>query len=281
MHQTYSISSKGRTLAWHTPLVMGILNATPDSFYTKGSHNTVDGMVQLAGKMIADGATILDIGGASTRPGQPLMPPEDELPRVLPIVRAIRNAYPDVWLSVDTYNSIVAHRTFEEGADIINDISGGQFDKQMLPTVATMKAPYILMHIQGTPATMQLNPQYEHVIAEVLQYLADALKRCRNEGIHDIIVDPGFGFGKTVPHNFELLKNLNLFQTLGVPVLAGLSRKSMVCKPLHISPAEALNGTTALNMVALQNGAAILRVHDVKEAKETVTLYEHLRASGN
>lgn len=281
MQSTYRISSKERSLSWNVPLVMGILNATPDSFYTRGTHNTVDGMVHLAGQMIADGASILDIGGASTRSGQPLMQPEEELQRVLPIIRAIRNTYPDVWLSVDTYNSLVAKKAFEEGANIINDISGGQFDEQMLPTVAALKAPYILMHIQGTPATMQQNPQYEHIIAEVLQYLADSLMRCRNLGIKDIIVDPGFGFGKTVTHNFELLKNLNLFQTLGVPVLAGLSRKSMVCKPLHISPAEALNGTTALNMVALQNGAAILRVHDVKEAKETVTLYEHLRASGN
>jgi dihydropteroate synthase len=260
---------------------MGIINATPDSFYTKGAHNTIDGLVQLAGEMIADGATILDIGGASTRPGQLLMPPEEEMPRVLPVVQAIRHTYPDVWISVDTYNSKVAKETVATGADMINDISGGLFDPCMLKTVAALHVPYILMHIQGKPATMQQNPQYQNATTEVHLHLALAIAQCRDAGITDIIADPGFGFGKTVAHNFELLKNLNLFSTLQVPVLAGLSRKSMICKPLHISPAEALNGTTALNMAALMNGAAILRVHDVKEAKETVTLYEYLRASGS
>jgi dihydropteroate synthase len=252
---------------------MGILNATPNSFYNKGQMSDKDSLLATAEKMLEGGAEILDIGGASSKPGEPLIDPETEKNRIIPVIEAVRKQFPDTWISVDTYNSPVAKAALEAGADIINDISAGTIDGEMLPVVAGLQAPYIAMHIQGTPETMQLSPAYENVVAEVLRHLRNAIQRCEQAGINQIIIDPGFGFGKTVAHNFELLSMLGTFKLTDRPILAGLSRKSMICKPLKISPENALNGTTALNMAALMNGADILRVHDVKEAVETVRLY--------
>jgi dihydropteroate synthase len=267
-----TIQSHGRLLDLSTPIVMGILNATPDSFYNKGRDSDREGLTENADKMVAEGAAILDIGGASTRPGQPPMSGHEELQRVLPVLEVIRERHPHTWISVDTYNAATAARCIEAGADIINDISGGLFDKDMLPTISKYKVPFIVMHIQGTPETMQQNPTYNDVVTEVRTHLIHAYQRCVAAGIRDVIIDPGFGFGKTVAHNFQLLHHLHTFRMLGRPVLAGLSRKSMICKTLSVSPEHALNGTTALHMIALRQGASILRVHDVREAVEVVRL---------
>lgn len=255
---------------------MGILNATPDSFYDKERPSDAKGLLALAEKMLKDGASILDVGGESTRPGAKPVTPAEEATRVLPVIKEIRNCFPDAWISVDTYHAQVANDAVRAGADMINDISGGALDGNMLRTAAALNVPYIAMHIQGTPQTMQEKPHYDNVVQDVMRHLRLTLARCRDAGIRQVIADPGFGFGKTLEHNFELLRMMAMFATLKVPLLAGLSRKSVVCKPLGITPAEALNGTTALNMAALMNGANILRVHDVKEAVETVRLYQHL-----
>jgi dihydropteroate synthase len=266
------LQSKGKLLDLSQPVVMGILNATPDSFYNKGRESGADDLLRMAEKMLSDGAAILDIGGASTKPGQPLLRAEEELPRVLSAVIAIHERFPEAWLSIDTYNARTARECVEAGISIVNDISAGRFDEEMLPTVAALKVPFIAMHIQGTPQTMQIDPQYNDVVAEVRTHLQHICMQCEEQGIHDIIIDPGFGFGKTVEHNFSLLRSLNTFKILGRPILAGLSRKSMVCKPLKVNPEKALNGTTALNMLALLQGANILRVHDVKEAKQVIVM---------
>lgn len=273
----HTLSSKGRQLHIAQPIIMGILNATPNSFFNNGRDSDIDGILRSAEIMLKDGATILDVGGASTRPGQPLINADEEQARIIPVIKAICKRFPNVWLSVDTYNASVAIEAVNAGADIVNDVSAGGIDSNMLQAVAALKVPYIAMHMQGTPETMQLNPQYNNVLADVKRYLYRAVERCTAAGIEDIIVDPGFGFGKTVAHNFELLGMLGSFAFLNRPILAGLSRKSMVCKPLKVNPEHALNGTTALNMVALQNGANILRVHDVKEAMQTITLFQHLQ----
>ena len=257
---------------------MGILNATPDSFYNKGQSNDALSLLRNAEKMLKEGAAILDIGGASTKPGQDLIGADEELVRVMPVVTAIHKAFPDTWLSVDTYNARVAREVVEAGVAIVNDVSGGRFDKEMLPTVAALGVPYIAMHMQGTPKNMQVDPQYEDVVEEVYTCLQDICEQCATTGINDVIIDPGFGFGKTVAHNFQLLRSLHTFSLLGKPVLAGLSRKSMICKPLKVNPERALNGTTALHMVALQQGANILRVHDVKEAREVIELFKLLNS---
>jgi dihydropteroate synthase len=222
--------------------------------------------------MLKDGAAILDIGGASTKPGQHFIEVDEELRRVMPAIEAIGKAFPDAWMSIDTYHADVAQRAVEAGVHIVNDISAGVFDKNMLSTVGKLKVPYIAMHIQGTPQTMQIAPEYEDVAEEVLEYLRGVCEQCDAAGIAEVIIDPGFGFGKTVEHNFRLLHSLSRFAELGKPILAGLSRKSMICRPLKVNPEHALNGTTALNMIALLQGANILRVHDVKEAMQTITL---------
>lgn len=270
------LQSKGRLLDISKPVIMGILNATPDSFYNKGRDSGADGLLRNAEKMLKEGATILDIGGASTRPGAEIISIDEELNRVIPAINAIHKEFPSAWLSIDTYNSKVAKEAVHAGVSIINDVSAGRFDKEMLHTVAALKIPYIAMHIQGRPGTMQKDPQYGDVVTEVRNHLKDVSHQCAEAGITDVIIDPGFGFGKTVEHNFALLSSLHTFRILGKPVLAGLSRKSMICKALKVNPENALNGTTALNMVALLQGASILRVHDVKEAVEVVKLFEHL-----
>ncbi len=255
---------------------MGILNATPNSFYDQGRGSSVADMLARAEAMLAAGASILDIGGASTKPGEPISDPETELQRILPVVDALHRAFPQAWLSIDTYHSRVAKAAVEAGVSIVNDVSAGHIDPQMLATVAALRVPYVAMHMQGTPETMQHNPQYGDVVAEVRTYLAGRCADAAAAGIRDIVIDPGFGFGKTIAHNFALLRSLHTFRICGRPILAGLSRKSMICKPLHVNPEGALNGTTALHMAALQQGANILRVHDVKEAVQVVRLFGEL-----
>jgi dihydropteroate synthase len=253
---------------------MGILNATPNSFYNKGRDSDLDSLVGNAETMLKQGAIILDIGGASTKPGEKIIGADAELERIMPVVTAIHRHFPDAWLSVDTYNAIVAKEAVGAGASIINDVSGARFDATMLETVAKLNVPYIAMHMQGTPETMQQNPQYNDAVTEVRDYLRRLANECSAAGINDIIIDPGFGFGKSLGHNFELLRSLHAFRILGRPILAGISRKSMICKALKVNPEHALNGTTALHMVALQQGANILRVHDVREAIEVIELYK-------
>lgn len=270
------LQSKGRILDLSKPVVMGILNATPDSFYNKGRESALPDLIYNATKMLDEGATILDIGGTTTKFGSGIIDRAEELRRVIPVVEKIHQKHPDAWLSVDTYHAQVAKEAILAGASVINDVSSGRLDDEMLQTVASLQVPYIAMHMQGSPVNMQDNPQYEDVVYEVRNELRKACNICHDAGIRDIIIDPGFGFGKTVIHNFQLLRNLHTFRMLGRPVLAGVSRKSMIYKTLNISPEYALNGTTALHIVALQQGASILRVHDVKEAMEVIKLYEAL-----
>lgn len=269
----FTLDCNGRLFTKEEPFVMGILNVTPDSFYTKGRNNSIQEHVDKAGEMLEHGAAILDIGGMSTRPGSEVITEETEQDRVLPVIEAIKQYFPDSFISVDTYRASVARIAIKSGADIVNDISAGDMDPEMHATVAAMNVPYIAMHMQGTPETMQQNPTYENVSAEVLDYFIQKIKQCNDAGIKDIILDPGFGFGKTIEHNYSLLKNLHVFHILEKPILTGLSRKSMVYKPLKSDAEHALNGTTALHMLALQQGASVLRVHDVKEARECIRLF--------
>jgi dihydropteroate synthase len=268
-----SINCKGKIVDLSEPLVMGIINATPDSFYEGHLKLGVQEIAAMAGKMISDGAAILDIGGQSTRPGSEPVSIEEEISRLIPVIEIVHRQYPDILISVDTYNSKVAIEAADAGACIINDISGGNMDKDMIPVVAAMGLPYICMHMKGTPSTMQNKPYYENAAKEVLDFFISKIDECFNAGIKDVIIDPGFGFGKTIEHNFQILKRLAVLSITGKPVLAGLSRKSSIYKTLGITAAEALNGTTVLNTMALMNGASILRVHDVKEAVEAVKLY--------
>lgn len=251
---------------------MGIINATPDSFYEGHLSLEKNELLSLANKMIGDGAAILDIGGQSTRPGSERIGVEEEMKRLIPVIEMVRQAFPAVLISADTYYSVVAKAAVLAGADMINDISAGNMDNEMIPAVASLNVPYICMHMKGTPATMHNNPQYDDVVKEVLDFFIAKIHECTLAGIKDLIIDPGFGFGKTIAHNFKLLQELAVFKMLEKPVLAGLSRKSSIYKTLHITAQEALNGTTVLNTLAIQNGAAILRVHDVKEAVEVVKL---------
>lgn len=276
-----TLQSRGRLLSLDTPVVMGILNVTPDSFYNKGRDSDMASVLRNAEQMLKNGAAILDVGGASTRPGAQIINVQEELDRVIPIIEEIYNRFPDAWISADTYHAAVAREAVIAGAAIVNDVSGGHIDPDMLHTVASLKVPYIAMHMPGTPATMQQDPTYNDVVKEVRNYLARVAQQCREAGITDIIIDPGFGFGKTLTHNFQLLKQLHTLKIAGLPVLAGISRKSIVCKPLEVKPEDALNGTTALHMVALQQGASILRAHDVKEAVQVIKLYQLLEDTGN
>ena len=268
----YTLNCKGKLLVADKPLVMGILNITPDSFYEGHIEKSIADMVTMAEKMTIDGADIIDIGGQSTKPGSNRITAAEELSRILPVIKAIKDKIPEIILSVDTYYSEVAIAAVKAGAGIVNDISAGNMDNKMFETVAALQVPYIAMHMKGTPETMQHDPHYDDVVKEVLDFFILKTAACTKAGIQDVIIDPGFGFGKTIQHNFQLLKNLAVFKILNRPVLAGLSRKGTVYKTLNTTPAEALNGTTCVNSIALMNGAGILRVHDVKEAREVVTL---------
>lgn len=273
----YSLNCRGKLLELTEPAVMGILNLTPDSFYDGGRYPDADAMLRQAEKMLHEGAAILDIGGASTRPGAQEVDENEELARVIPAIEAILQRFPEAILSIDTWRSKVAREALHAGARMVNDISAGAFDAGLFQTVADFQAPYILMHMQGTPATMQQAPHYQDVVTEVLDFFIQKINTLHHCGVYDIVLDPGFGFGKTLAHNFSLLKHLAQFsRVLQLPVLAGISRKSMVCKALGVRPEHALNGSTALHMTALQNGASLLRVHDVKEAMEVVKLWKML-----
>ncbi len=275
--QKYTFQIKGRVYSLDKPKVMGILNLTPDSFY-EGSRVSQEGklILETAEKMISEGADFLDIGGYSTRPGAVDIPGEEEIRRVAPAIELIKKECPEILISIDTFRSEVAKAAIGSGADVINDISAGDLDPEMLNTVSKLKVPYSAMHMKGTPQTMQNYSGYSDMLPEILKYFAEKLDQFRKLGIKDVILDPGFGFAKTKEQNFDLLRDLKCFKVMGFPLLIGVSRKSMIYKTLQISPSEALNGTTALNMFALLQGANILRVHDVKEAKETVTLFEQL-----
>ncbi len=268
IHMKKSLNCKGKLLDLSTPVIMGILNITPDSFYDGGQITGVDSALRLAESMLIEGALILDIGGQSTRPGAKSINSTEEWKRISPSLISIKKHFPDAIISIDTFHSEVAKNAIEEGASIINDISAGDFDKAMFSIVLQRQVPYIIMHMKGSPENMQENPKYDNVVSEVLNYFINKVSHLKMMGLNDIIIDPGFGFGKTIENNFSLLKNLSLFQILDCPILAGVSRKSMITKTLNITPAEALNGTTALNAIALLNGASILRVHDVAEAME-------------
>jgi dihydropteroate synthase len=275
------VKNGGEDIAWclrgglvtvRPPLVMGILNITPDSFHAASRQATVDAAVQTAGQMLADGAAIIDIGGASTRPGAHEVSLTEESERVIPVIAAVHERYPEAWISIDTWRASVAAEAVAAGATMVNDIGAGLLDEAMLETVATLHVPYVIMHMQGTPRTMQKEPRYTDVVAEVVHFLSARARAAHQAGIADVIVDPGFGFGKDKAHNFTLLKGLPALRNLGLPVLAGLSRKRMINEVLGTTPATALNGTTVLNTIALMAGADILRVHDVKEAVEAVKL---------
>jgi dihydropteroate synthase len=271
--QKYTFQIKGCLYSWNKPKVMGILNLTPDSFF-EGSRVPTDKKTVLeeAEKKIKEGADFLDLGGYSTRPGAADISIEEEIARVIPAISEIKKNFPDTLLSVDTFRSQVAKAAVEAGAELVNDISAGNLDPEMLPLVAQLGVPYIAMHMKGSPQTMQTETSYTDLVPDVLAYFGEKIEQFRKFGIKDVIIDPGFGFAKTREQNFELLRNLSSFKRLGLPILVGLSRKSMIYKTLEISANEALNGTTALNMFALLQGADILRVHDVKEAKETIEL---------
>ena len=258
------------------PKVMGIINVTPDSFFSGSRKRSITEIMHTAEKMLAEGATFLDIGGYSSRPGAEDISESEELKRVLTPLKTLRAEFPDAILTIDTFRSNVARLAIEAGADIINDISAGQLDEKMLETVAALKVPYIAMHMRGTPQTMKTMTDYDHLLTDVMRYFAKIIHDCNELGVKDVVVDMGFGFAKTAEQSFQILKNLDYFKHLDKPILVGVSRKSMIYKSLEITADEALNGTTVLNTVALLKGASILRVHDVKEAVETINLVNRL-----
>ena len=264
----FTLNCKGKLLTVDKPLVMGIINVTPDSFYEYSRSMKDDEVFNLAEKMIREGADILDMGGQSTRPGTARLGADEELKRIIAPLRSVHDRFPDIIISLDTYYSKVAKEGIEAGASILNDIGAGNLDKDMLTLVGKMAVPYICMHMKGEPNTMQENPEYENVTQEVLDFFILKKEECRMAGIKDLIIDPGFGFGKKHSHNFELLKNLTVFKMLGCPLVVGISRKATIYKTIGVTANESLNGTTVLNTIAILNGANILRVHDVKEAKE-------------
>jgi len=270
----FTLNCKGSLLIVDKPLVMGIINITPDSFYAGSRQQDIAEIVKQSGAMLDAGAAIIDFGGQSTRPGAEKLSVDEELRRVIEPIRAVSRQFPTAFISIDTYYAEVARQAVDAGAGIVNDISAGSMDPDMISTVASLKVPYILMHMKGEPQSMQQKPEYENVTQEVLDFFIKKTDQLRQAGIHDIIVDPGFGFGKTIAHNFELLRNLRVFSMLGNPLLLGISRKSSVYKTLGVTAEQALNGSTVLNTIGLLNGANILRVHDVKEAREAVILFE-------
>jgi dihydropteroate synthase len=269
------INAGGKLLDLDTPKVMGILNITSDSFYKGSRYNTDGDILNAASRMVEEGADILDVGGYSSRPGAVEISEDEERNRVLKAIKLISGELPEAIISIDTFRADIAREAIMEcGAHIINDISGGDADNKMFTLVEKLNVPYIIMHMKGNPRTMQNNPVYDDVVADILRWFGDRIFRLQSAGVKDIIIDPGFGFGKTVEHNFELLRRLGDFSVAGLPLMVGLSRKGMIWKTLGITADEALNGTTVLNTVALANGADILRVHDVKEAVQAVRLMQ-------
>ena len=271
-----TINCKGQLVDLSTPKVMGILNVTPNSFFDGGKYKNESEMLSKVGKMLSEGATFIDVGAYSSKPSAEFVSEEEELQRIVPIINLILEYYPETLISIDTFRSDVAKVCIENGAAIINDISAGNLDDNMLETIAKYNVPYIMMHMRGTPQTMQAMTSYENIVKEILFYFSERIAQARSHGINDLIVDPGFGFAKTLEQNYEVLQKMELFEILELPLLAGVSRKSMIYKTLHSTAEEALNGTTVLNTIALTKGAKILRVHDVKEAMECVTLFNKI-----
>lgn len=267
-----TINCGGKLISLEKPLVMGILNITPDSFYDGGKHKDMNNALKHVAKMLKEGANIIDIGAVSTKPGAEEVTQEEEEKRLIPILKKMTKEFPDTIFSIDTYRSSIARMSVDCGAQMINDISAGAFDKNMFRIISELQIPYIIMHIKGVPANMQNDPIYKDVVKEVIAYFSEKVAILRKMGVNDIIIDPGFGFGKTVEHNYELLRNLEYFSFFGLPLMVGVSRKSMINKALGIKSEDALNGTSVLNTIALMKGANILRVHDVKEAVEAVKL---------
>ncbi|WP_406825350.1 dihydropteroate synthase [Pedobacter sp. KACC 23697] len=272
-----SLNIKGTLIDLSAPKVMGILNITPDSFYSNSRTKTIDEALTKAAQFLNEGATFIDVGGYSSRPGAQDISTSEETDRLVPVVESLVKAFPEAVISIDTFRAKVACETIKAGAHIINDISAGDMDEQMFETVAKLQVPYMMMHMQGTPQNMQQNPVYKNVLLEVIDYLAKKVTALKALHVHDVIIDPGFGFGKTIEHNYELLRQMEAFKIFKLPILVGFSRKGMIYKTLGTTAAEALNGTSVLNTIALQKGAGILRVHDVKEAVECVRLVEKLR----
>ena len=269
-----SINCNGKLIDFDTPKVMGILNSTPDSFFDGGIYKDIDAMLRQTEKMLQEGATFIDIGAYSSKPNAKKVDEKEELDRITPIIKTLVKEFPHILISVDTFRSKIAKECVQLGACMINDISAGSLDKNMFATVAELQVPYILMHMQGTPQTMQVHPTYKDVISDILYYFSEKISELRALKVNDIIIDVGFGFGKTSAHNFELLRELKLFETFELPLLVGMSRKSMLYKLLETTPQKALNATTVANTIALLNGATILRVHDVKEAIEAIKVVE-------
>ena len=272
----FTLNCKGRLLNFGTPAVMGILNTTPDSFYEGSRFTGKEGILGQVEKMISEGAVIIDIGGQSTRPGSKPLEVTEELNRVITAIESIHYNFPELVISIDTYYAAVADAAVKAGASIVNDISGGMLDPSMIATVGALKVPFVCTHMKGIPETMQQHPGYKNLIQELLDFFIQQCERCKMAGIHDIIIDPGFGFGKTAEHNFEILDKLDLFRILERPVLLGVSRKGTIYRTLGITAEEALNGTTVLNTIGLMKGASLLRVHDVTEACEALKLVEKI-----
>lgn len=274
-----TLNISGRLVRFDQPMLMGVLNITPDSFYDGGRYFQMETLMPRVEQMLNEGADIIDLGAMSTRPGSEGIPADEEKKRLLPVIKKIREQFPDSIISVDTYRAVIAKESVKQGADMINDVSGGQMDDRIFETIARLKVPYVLMHMQGTPETMQKQPQYSDVIKDVSFFFTKQLEKLKKLGVRDIILDPGFGFGKSLDHNYQLLDGLKNFNVFEMPVVIGLSRKSMINKVLGTKPEDALNGTTALHMLALERGADILRVHDVREAKETIRIFQQLKKS--
>ena len=276
LDRTFTINCKGNLIDLSTPKVMGILNVTPDSFYDGGVYRSDVAILSQVEKMLSEGATFVDVGAYSSRPRAEYVSEDEELKRIVPIVTLILNNFPEIHLSVDTFRSQVAKQCIEAGSALINDISAGILDPDMLPTIADLQVPYIMMHMRGTPQTMHLNTDYDDLVKDILFYFSERLAAAKSVGIIDLIIDPGFGFAKTIEQNFELLHHLELFKIIDYPLMVGLSRKSMIYKTLGSNAQEALNGTTVLHTIALQKRASILRVHDVRQAVECIKLVEAL-----
>ncbi|ARV09097.1 dihydropteroate synthase [Winogradskyella sp. PC-19] len=274
-----TINCKGRLIDISQPKVMGVLNVTPDSFYDGGSYKDKADILRQVEKILTEGATFIDVGGYSSRPGADFVSEEEESNRVLPVIELILKEFPEALISIDTFRSQVAKKSIETGAALINDISAGKLDNKMIETVGKLGVPYIMMHMRGNPKTMQQQTNYEDLVKDVISYFGERIAEAHKAKINDIIIDPGFGFAKTLEQNFNLLNKMDLLKITDKPILAGVSRKSMIYKTLNATAKEALNGTTALNMMALENGASILRVHDVKEAMECITLFNKLKSN--
>ena len=275
----YSINFKGNLISLTRPVVMSILNTTPDSFFDGGKYNSIEKALKKVEKDLNQGATIIDIGGYSTKPGGNIVTIDEEIRRTIPYIEKIVDTFPDINISIDTFRGKVAALALDAGAGMINDVSAWNIDKEMFETIKKYNVPYVLMHMKGEPKNMQDNPRYENVTKEVIKFLSNKINKLNSNGINDVVIDPGFGFGKTNSDNYKLLKNMEFLKVLKAPILAGISRKSMIYKTLKINKLDSINGTTALNMFALSKGAKILRVHDVKQAMECIYLSEQINSN--